>query len=149
SFARLSGFYLGDRASTHRPELAGTGRDRVPAGSEGMYELPTLACLSLACVFAVIGLIQLAGPRFLREAYMRWEYSQVVRVITGPLDLAAAALLAAPALRVWGIAWGAVLPFGAVVPLPNHRHYAAAGAAILMMVAFFPAALAIPRTNEV
>ena len=108
-----------------------------------------MACLSLAGVFAVIGLVQLAGPRFLREAYARWEYSQVVRVITGLLDLVAAAMLADPDLRVWGIALGAVLTFGAVVTLLNHRHYTAAGAAILMMVAFVPAALAVPRANEV
>jgi hypothetical protein len=61
-----------------------------------MYELPTMACLLLAGLFAVIGLIQLAGPRFLREAYARWEYSQAVRVITGLLDLVAAAMLADP-----------------------------------------------------
>jgi hypothetical protein len=114
-----------------------------------MYELPTMACLLLAGLFAVIGLIQLAGPRFLREAYARWEYSQAVRVITGLLDLVAAAMLADPELRVWGIVLGAVLTFGAVVTLLNHRHYTAAGAAILMMVAFVPAALAVPRANEV
>jgi hypothetical protein len=52
-------------------------------------------------------------------------------------------------MRGWGIGLGAVLTFGAVVTLLNHRHYAAAGAAILMMAALVPAALAVPRADEV
>ena len=114
-----------------------------------MNDLPAIACLSLAALFAVIGVVQLAGPRFLREAYARWDYSQAVRVVTGMLDLVAAAMLIDPDLRGWGIGLGAVLTFGSVVTLLNHRHYAAAGAAILMMLAFVPAALAVPRADEV
>jgi hypothetical protein len=113
-----------------------------------MYDVPTIACLSLAALFAVIGVVQLLGPRFLRDAYARWEYSQSLRIVTGILDIATAALLADPDLRGWGIALGGVLTFGSVVTLLNHRHYAAAGAAILMMVAFVPAALAVPRSGE-
>ena len=52
-------------------------------------------------------------------------------------------------MRGWGIALAAILTFGSVVTLLNHRHYAAAAAAILMMVALVPAALAVPRADEV
>jgi hypothetical protein len=114
-----------------------------------MNDLPAIACLSLAALFAVIGVVQLAGPRFLRDAYARWDYSQAVRVVTGMLDIVAAAMLIDPELRAWGIVLGAVLTFGSVVTLLNHRQYAAAGAAILMMLAFVPAALAVPRADEV
>jgi DoxX-like protein len=114
-----------------------------------MNDLPAVVCLLLAGLFAAIGVVQLIGPRFLREAYTRWEYSQGLRIVTGILDIATAAMLADPALRGWGIALGVVLTFGSVVTLLNHRHYAAAGAAILMMVAFVPAALAVPRYDEV
>lgn len=114
-----------------------------------MYDLPTIVCLSLAALFGVIGVVQLAGPRFLREAYRHWDYSQRLRVVTGLLDIAAAVMLVDPGMRGWGIALGALLTFGSVVTLLNHRHYAAAGAAILMMVAFVPAALAVPRADEV
>jgi hypothetical protein len=72
-----------------------------------------------------------------------------VRVVTGLLDIMAAAMLIDPDLRGWGIVLGALLTFGSVVTLLNHRHYAAAGAAILMMVALVPAALAVPRSDEV
>jgi hypothetical protein len=114
-----------------------------------MYDLPTIVCLSLAALFGVIGVIQLAGPRFLREAYRRWDYSQRLRIVTGLLDIAAAWMLADPELRGWGIALAAILTFGSVVTLLNHRHYAAAAAAILMMVALVPAALAVPRADAV
>lgn len=110
-----------------------------------MYDLPTTMCLLLAALFAAIGLVQVTGPRFLRDAYERWGYWQGLRVFTGLLDVVTAAMLVDPDMRGWGIALGAVLTFGSVVTLLNHRHYAAAGAAVLMMVAFVPAALAVPR----
>ena len=51
-----------------------------------MYGLPTIVCVSLATVFAAIGVVQLAGPRFLRTAYERWDYSPYLRIVTGVLD---------------------------------------------------------------
>lgn len=114
-----------------------------------MNVLPAIVCLLLAMLFAAIGVVQLSGPRFVRDAYASWDYSQAVRVVTGVLDIVAASLLIDPDLRIWGIGLGAVLTFGSVVTLLNHRHYAAAGAAVLMMVAFVPAAFAVPRTDEV
>ena len=114
-----------------------------------MNGLPAIACLLLAALFAVIGVVQLSGPRFLRDAYASWDYSQAVRVVTGVLDIAAAVMLIDADLRGWGIGLGAFLTFGSVVTLLNHRHYAAAGVAILMMAAFVPAALAVPRDDEI
>lgn len=114
-----------------------------------MYGLPTIVCVSLATLFGAIGVVQLLGPRFLREAYQRWDYSQYLRIVTGFLDLAVAVMLLNPNERGWGIALGALLIFGSVVTLLNHRHYAAAVAAIIMMVALVPAALAVPRTDAV
>ena len=114
-----------------------------------MYDLPTFVCASLAALFGGIGAVQLAGPRFLRAAYERWDYSQYLRIVTGFLDLAVAVMLLNPNERGWGITLGALLTFGSVVTLLNHRHYTAAAAAILMMMALVPAALAVPRADEV
>jgi hypothetical protein len=114
-----------------------------------MYSLLTIVCVSLATLFGAIGVMQLAGPRFLRDAYARWDYSQYLRIVTGFLDLAVAVMLLNPHERGWGSALGALLIFGSVVTLLNHRHYAAAAAAILIMVALVPAALAVPRVDEV
>ena len=114
-----------------------------------MDGLPTIVCMSLAALFGAIGIMQLSGPRFLRDAYELWDYSQHLRIVTGFLDLAVAVMLLNPQERGWGITLGALLIFGSVVTLLNHRHYAAAGAGVLMMVALVPAALALPRADEV
>lgn len=114
-----------------------------------MYDFPTIATLVLATLFGVVGAVQLAGPRVLREAYTRWDYPPRLRIVTGLLDLAAAAMLLEPDTRAWGIALAGSLTFGSVVTLLNHRQYAWAAAAILMMAALVPATLAVPRGDQV
>jgi hypothetical protein len=105
--------------------------------------------MSLAAGFGLIGAIQLIGPEFVRAAYKRWDYSQRLRVLTGVLDIAAACMLAAPALRGWGIALAAILTFGSVIIFLSHRQYRYAAAAIGLMLALVPAAVAIPRQGPV
>ena len=114
-----------------------------------MYDLPTLIALSLAAIFGVIGIVQLAGPRFLRDAYRGWNYSQGLRLATGLLDITAAVMLVEPSLRGWGIVLAAILTFGSVVTMLNHRQYVYAAWALLMMAALVPATLAIPRANQI
>jgi hypothetical protein len=98
-------------------------------------------------LFGLIGVIQLAGPKFARQAYERWHYPQRVRLITGALDIGAAALLAVPAMRGWGIGLAGVLAFGSIVILLAHRHYLCASLAIGLMAALVPATLAVPRSG--
>ena len=114
-----------------------------------MADIPTFAAFSLAALFGAIGGVQLAGPRFVRDAYRNWDYSQCLRVVMGLLDVATAIMLAEASLRGWGIALAAILTFGSVVTLLNHGQYAYAAAAMLMMAALVPATLAIPRANQV
>jgi hypothetical protein len=114
-----------------------------------MYNLPTLIASSLAAIFALVGLVQLAGPRFLRDTYRGWDYAQGLRVVTGLLDIAAAAMLAEPGMRGWGLILAAILIFGSVVTMLNHRQYVGAACAMLMMAALVPAMLAVPRANPV
>ena len=114
-----------------------------------MEDIPTLVVLSLAALFGVFGVVQLTGPRFLRDAYRNWDYSQSLRVVTGLFDIAVAVMLEESSVRGWGIALAALLTFGAVVTLLNHRQYAYAAAVTLMMAALVPATLAVPRANQV
>ena len=114
-----------------------------------MTDVPTLLAFSLAGLFCSIGVVQLSGPRFLREAYRDCDYSQRLRVATGFLDIAAAVMLGESSLRGWGIALAAILTFGSVVTLLDHRQYAYAAAAALIMASLVPATLAIPRANQV
>jgi hypothetical protein len=102
--------------------------------------------ITLAAVFGAIGLVHLAGPRFVRDAYDRWEYSQNLRFIVGFLELIAALWLADPAFRLWGIGLAAVINFGAVITLLSHSQYLPAAPGVLMMIALVPATLSVPRT---
>jgi hypothetical protein len=103
----------------------------------------------VAVVLGLIGTVQLIGPRFVRDAYRRWDYPQRLRLVTGVLDLAAALMLVLPALRGWGIAVAAILTFGSVIIFLSHRQYRYAVPAIGLMVALVPAALAVPRPGPV
>ena len=105
--------------------------------------------VSVAVVLGLIGTVQLVGPRFVRNAYKRWDYPQRLRVLTGFLDLAAACMLVLPALRGWGIALAAILIFGSVIIFLSHRQYRYAVPAIGLMVALVPAAVAVPRPSPV
>ena len=113
-----------------------------------MRDIPTIAALLLPGLLVVIGAVQLAGPRFLRDAYRDWDYPQHLRLLTAFLDIAAAAMLTLPSLRGWGIMLCAILCFGAVVTMLNHSQYRGAMLAALMMVALAPASIAFPRPGE-
>jgi len=104
------------------------------------------ACL--AVVFWVIGVTHLLGPRFLRDAFEKWNYGTLVRLVTGTLEVLAALMLAHPELRGWGIALAGLIMFGAVITLLNHEQYLCAVPSIALMVALVPAILAVPRGDH-
>ena len=103
---------------------------------------------SLAVVFWVIGLIHLLGPRFLRDAFEKWNYGTLVRLVTGILEIMAALMLAHPELRGWGIALAALIMFGAVITLLNHEQYLCAVPSIALMAVLVPEMLAVPRADH-
>jgi uncharacterized membrane protein len=103
---------------------------------------------TLAVVFCVIGFIHLLGPRFLRDAFEKWNYGTMVRLVTGTLEIMAAVMLAHPELRGWGIALAALIMFGAVITLLSHEQYLCAVPSIALMAALIPAILAVPRADH-
>jgi len=109
----------------------------------------SLVALGLTMVFGLIGAVQLIGPRFVREAYKRWDYGPSVRIVTGVLDAIAAIMLAVPLLRGWGIGLAAILTFGSVVVFLSHRQYRYALPAIGLMIALVPATIAVPRPAQI
>lgn len=102
---------------------------------------------SLAILFWVIGMTHLLGPRFLRDAFEKWNYGASVRMITGCLEIAAALMLAHPELRGWGIALAALVMFGAVITLLSHEQYLCAIPSVALMLALIPATLSVPHAN--
>jgi DoxX-like family len=109
----------------------------------------SMIALIIAAIVAVIGATQLAGPRFVIAAYNGWDYPKRVRVITGLLDVVAAAMLAAPVTRGWGLALTAILTFGSVVTFLSHRQYRFAIPAIGLMAALIPATVSVQRSGQV
>jgi hypothetical protein len=109
---------------------------------------PFLIVWTVGAVLAVLGLINIAAPRSLRETYARWEFPQRFYLVAGLLEITAAAFLAIPEMRIWGIALAGFIMFGAVITLFNHRRYLIAVPGILLMVALVPASLAVPHESR-
>ena len=103
---------------------------------------------ALAAVFCMIGIIHLLGPRFLRDAFEKWNYGTRVRLATGALEIMVALMLAHPGLRGWGIALAALIMFGAIITLLRHEQYLCAAPSMALMVALIPAVLAVPRVDH-
>jgi hypothetical protein len=108
----------------------------------------SVLAFAIAAVFWVIGFIHLLGPRFLNDAFNRWNYGARARLVTGILEIAAAFMLAHPELRGWGIALAALIMFGAVITLLRHEQYACAIPSIALMVALIPATFSVARADR-
>jgi hypothetical protein len=115
-----------------------------------MHGVSTFSVLafSLAGIFWMIGFIHLLGPRFLDDAFERWNFGSRARRLTGALEIIAALMLAHPQLRGWGIALAALIMFGAVITLLRHEQYLCAVPSIALMVALIPATFSVPRADH-
>jgi hypothetical protein len=101
--------------------------------------LSNIIAVSLATLFGLAGALHLAAPRPLREAYRRWQFARGFYYVAGTAQLFAALFLAVPQTRIWGGILAAMILFVAVVSLLNHRKYAYALPAILVLLAIAPA----------
>jgi uncharacterized membrane protein YphA (DoxX/SURF4 family) len=111
---------------------------------------PFLIAWLVGAILMVVGFINIAGLRKVREAYARLEFPPRFYLVAGILEVTAAALLAIPEMRLWGIALAGLIIFGAVVTLFNHRRYVFAVPGIILMIALVPASFAVPHdTNQV
>jgi hypothetical protein len=115
-----------------------------------MFEasFPVMAAWANAAVFALAGLVNVTAFGGVREIYARWDIPAAFYRTLGVVEIIAAALLAMPDLRAWGIAMAAPIMFGAIVMLLNHRHYLHAAPAFLVMAALLPGMLATPQTHS-
>src|SRR5580698_2424507 len=108
-----------------------------------MYDLAVSELIAwiIAGVFALSALIHLAGPAFVRRAYERWHFPPKFYRVTGVVELLAAAFLANPITRIWGVALAGLVTFTAVITLLNNRQYVYTLPGILVLVALVPASL--------
>jgi hypothetical protein len=113
-----------------------------------VISVPFLIAWAIGAILSVDGFVNIAGPRILREAYARWEFPTRFYLVVGILEVTAAAFLAIPEWRGWGIALAAFIIFGTVVTLLNHRRYMLAVPGIILMVALVPASWAVPHETH-
>lgn len=99
----------------------------------------SLLAVSLSVLFAAAGLLHVAAPGFLRQAYRRWQFAPGFFYVAGVAMLTTALFLAVPQTRIWGGILGGMVLFVAVVSFLNHRRYRYAVPAILLMVMLAPA----------
>jgi hypothetical protein len=109
---------------------------------------PYLIVWAIGAILSAAGLVNIAAPRSLREVYERWEFPARFYLVVGVLDVTAAAFLALPEWRGWGIALAAFIIFGTVITLFNHRRYMSAVPGIILMVALVPASFAVPHETH-
>ena len=106
--------------------------------------VPAVIALILSGFFALAALINFAAPRFVRETYHRWYFGPAFHWIAGFANLAAAALLAMPVTRLWGVVIAAPVMFVAETMLISHKHYGFAVPGAVVLAALVPALLAGP-----
>ena len=109
---------------------------------------PFLTVWLVGTVLMAVGLINIAGPRKLREIYANWDFPPRFYLVAGALEVTAALFLAIPDLRIWGIALAGFIMFGAVVTLFNHRRYMSAVPGIILLAALVPASFAVPHETH-
>ena len=105
--------------------------------------LPHLFAGTLAAIFAIAAVIDLAGARYISVRFRQWRYPRQFYRVMGMLQLLTSLFLAMPQLRIWGIILAGLITFLWVVTLLNHRQWSWAAAGMLMMMALVPASLAI------
>ena len=109
-----------------------------------MLSVPTLDALVLTGLFGASGLLNMAGPRFLRVAYRRWGFPTNAHRVIGVLEILTALFLSNPVTRIWGVILAGFIIFFATVALLNHGKYAYSVPGLLLMLPLVPAVLAGP-----
>ena len=105
----------------------------------GISEIANFLALSLAALFALAAVLNLAAPGFVRRVYQRWAFARGFYYVVGLAQALTALFLVVPETRIWGGILGAVILFVTVVSLLNRRKYLYALPAILAMIAIAPA----------
>ncbi|MGH6829062.1 MAG: DoxX family protein [Rhizomicrobium sp.] len=106
--------------------------------------MPTLDALFLTALFGLAGLLHLAGPHFLRRAYLRWGFPFNANRVIGTLALLAALFLSNPLTRIWGVILAGIISFFATVTLFRRGQYAYSVPGLLVLLALVPAGMAGP-----
>ncbi|HZQ41116.1 MAG TPA: DoxX family protein [Rhizomicrobium sp.] len=106
--------------------------------------IPILDSLVLTALFGITGVIHVAGPDFLRQAYRRWGFPFNSHRVIGVLQVLTALFLSNPVTRIWGVMLASFIIFFGTVALIHRGKYVYSLPALLLMLALVPATLAGP-----
>jgi hypothetical protein len=83
----------------------------------------TLLAWLLAIALFGAGIVNAGGATAIKEDFVRWGYPRWWNLVTGGLEVLAAALIATPTLRIAGLGLGAAICAAALVTVIRHRDY--------------------------
>lgn len=103
-----------------------------------LFRLDNILSWILAAFFVAGGVGNLIAPGPIAAEYARWGYPVWFHLLTGGLELAAAALIVRHSTRWAGLATGALVMLGAVATVLVHHEFmhALAPAIVLALIGF-------------
>jgi hypothetical protein len=97
----------------------------------------------VAVLFAIAGVVNLAGLGAVKRDFARWGYPAWFRLLCGALELSSAVLLLGQQTRVFGLTLAGAIMIGALFTLLRNREPFGHLAPALVFSAFIVATLAV------
>lgn len=83
--------------------------------------IESILAMIVAVLFAVAGVVNLAGIGAVKQDFARWGFPAWVRLVCGALELLSAALLLGQQTRVFGLTLAGAIMIGAIFTLLRNR----------------------------
>ena len=83
----------------------------------------TLLAWLLSLAFLGVGVVNAAGSTGIKDDFVRWGYPRWWNLVTGALEVLAAALIAMPAARVAGLVLGVAICVAAIATVVRYKDY--------------------------
>jgi uncharacterized membrane protein YphA (DoxX/SURF4 family) len=103
----------------------------------------SILALIVAALFAVAGVVNLAGRGAVKSDFARWGYPAWLRLVCGALELLSAILLLGPQTRILGLMLAAAIMIAVLFTLLRHREPFQHLAPALVFSALIAATLAV------
>lgn len=96
--------------------------------------LATWALYGLIAVYSIGGIVNIVGPKGVRDSFVAWGYPRWFNYVTGALELLAVAMILYAPTQLYGVALGAVIMVAALASLVLNRAWNHAPGPVLMLV---------------
>ncbi len=77
----------------------------------------------LAAFFCINGVVNIVGPKGMRESFAAWGYPSWFHILNGAIQLGAGVLLLADATRILGLVLGILICMGVFATLARFRQF--------------------------